>query len=455
MSSTATTATAARVRPPSMNFLRLTGLRRDPPGGFAALARRHGHVVRFTGLYTAYQITHPRDLERVLQTNAQNYVKGRNYKEFRASVGEGLLISDGALWRRQRRLAQPSFQHRRIAEFAAVMARECVRERERWRTLAARAEPFDVAEAMMRLTLRNVGLTMFGTDLTEETDKIGRALDVIRAHAIKRMWAPVKLPITWPTPGNLRFRRALAEGDEVIMRMIEERRRGEVRTDDLLSLLLRARDEETGEGMSDEQLRAEVVTFLTAGHETTAVALGWTWYLLALNPEAEARLHEELARELGGRAPTFEDLPRLRFSTAVVEESMRLYPPVWAMSRTATADDTLGGYHIPKGSEVLIFPYVTQRHPDFWDEPERFDPERFLDPERAAARPRFSYFPFGGGPRGCIGQHFATAEMLLVVATLAQSFRLRLAPGHAVEPQASVTLRPRGGVWMILEERRG
>ena len=447
-------ATSARAlaQPPSLNYLQLFGLRRDPLAAFTSLARRHGHVVRFRGLYSAYQITHPRDIEHVLQTNAQNYTKGRNYKKFIPATGNGLLVSDGAVWRRQRRLAQPAFHRQRLAAFAAVMAREAEAQAARWQERAGRDVPLDVAGEMMRLTLRIIGLTMFSTDLTAETDVIGRSLDVIRAHSIRRMWQPVNLPVAVPTPANRRFRRALADGDRVMHEMISARRSGEIQNDDLLSLLLRARDEETGEGMSDDQLRAEVVTIIGAGHESTSVTLSWAWYLLSQHPEAEGRLHEELARELSGRTPTLEDLPRLPYATMVVEETMRLYPPAWALSRTARDADTLGGYKVAAGSEALMIPYVTHRHPDFWDDPDKFSPERFA-PAAAESRPRFSYIPFGAGPRQCIGQHFAMTEMLIVVAVLAQRFRLRLAPGRAVVPEASITLRPRDGVHMTLHER--
>ena len=446
------TTERALARPPALHYLQLFGMRRDPLAAFTSLARQHGHIVLFRGLYHAYQLTHPRDIEHVLQTNAHNYVKGRNYKKFVASTGNGLLVSDGDLWRRQRRLAQPAFHRQRLAAFAAVMAREAEAQGSRWQELARRSRPVDVSDEMMRLTLRIIGLTMFTTDLTAETDTIGRSLGVIREHSIRRMWQPFSIPISVPTPANLRFRRALAEGDRVLNEVIDARRRGEIVNDDLLSLLLRARDEETGAGMSDEQLRAEVVTIIGAGHESTAVALSWTWYLLSQHPEAEERLHEELERELSGRTPTFEDLPRLAYTTMVIEEAMRLYPPAWALSRTAKGPDTLGGYPVAAGSEALLIPYVTHRHPDFWDDPEKFLPERFA-PAAKESRPRFSYVPFGAGPRQCIGQHFGMTEMLIIVATLAQRFRLRLAPGARVVPEPSITLRPREGVPMTLHER--
>ena len=434
-------------------FRLMPEMRRDPLRVFAELTEKFGHVVRLKGLWTSYQLTHPRDIEHVLQNNSQNYRKGRQYREFRASLGNGLLISDGEFWRRQRRLAQPAFHRQRINAFGGMMTTATEEMLARWQVYASSGEPFNVVTEMMRLTLRIVGSTIFGTDLSADTEQIARSLDIARAHAIRRMWQPVKLPVTFPTRANRAFLRAIRESEQVIYRMIEARRRGEVATDDLLSLLMRARDEETGEAMSDEQLRAEAVTILTAGHETTALALSWTWYLLAQHPEAEARLHAELDAALEGRrAPTVADLPNLSYTRMVVEEALRLYPPVWIIGRTAIAGDEIGGYRVEADSEIMMCQYVTHRHPEFWDEPDKFDPERFL-PERVAARPRYAYFPFGGGPRQCIGNNFALMEAQLVLATVASRYRLRLAPGQRVEPEASITLHPRHGIRMTLDAR--
>ena len=451
-----TTASETRREPPGLGlwqfFRLLPALRREPLRIFAELPRRYGAVVRMKGVWTSYLLNHPADIEHVLQTNSQNYRKGRNYEEARASIGNGLLISEGDFWRRQRRLAQPAFHRQRIAAFATVMTDATEGMLDQWRLRAAPREPFDVAAEMMRLTLRIVGLTLFSTDLTRETDIIARSLEVARAHTIRRMWQAVKLPVSFPTPANRRFRRAIRESEGVIYDMIHARRRGEVETDDLLSLLLRARDEETGEAMSDVQLRDEAATILTAGHETTALTLSWTWYLLAQHPHVEQKLHEELTTVLGGRTPDLDHLPRLKYTLLVIQEAMRLYPPVWAISRTALGADRVGGYRIPAGSEILLLPYVTHRHPDLWEQPEAFDPERFL-PERSATRPKFAYFPFGGGPRQCIGNNFALMEAQLIVAAVAQQYRLRLVPGHRVEPEPSLTLRPRDGLMMTLERK--
>ncbi len=306
---------------------------------------------------------------------------------------------------------------------------------------------------MKRLALRIVGLALFSTDLGADMDIIANSLEVARAHFMHRMWRPVRLPVGIPTRRNRALRRAIREAESVIYRIIREHRgRPEADARDLLSMLMSARDEETGEGMDDRQLRDESATIITAGHETTAIALSWTWYLLSRHEEVERKLHEELSAVLGGRTPTFEDLPKLKYTLMVVEESMRLYPPAWVVGRTAVADDEVGGRRIEAGAEVILSPYITQRHPDFWDEPESFIPERF-SPETSAGRHRFAYFPFGGGSRVCIGNNFALAEAQLILATVAQRYRLRLAPGRAVEPEASFTLQPRRGIMMSLEER--
>jgi len=450
-----TTVKNARRQPPGLDgwqFLRFVPeMRRDPLRAFAELPRRFGDIVRMRGLWTSFQLNHPADIEHVLQTNSANYRKGRNYREMRWSIGNGLLASEGDFWRRQRRLAQPAFHRQRLAAFARVMTDATGEMLDAWQARAG-TQPFDVVPEMMRLSLRIAGLTLFSTDLTGETEQIARALDLARAHTIRRMWQVVRLPITFPTPANRRVLRALGESEKFIYEMIRARRRGEIETDDLLSLLMRARDEETGETMSDKQLRDEAATILMAGHETTAIALSWTWYLLARHPHVEQKLHAELANVLDGRAPVFDDLPRLNYTRMIIEEAMRLYPPAWAVSRTAISDDEIGSYHIPANSEILLLPYVTHRHPQFWEEPEQFDPERFT-PERATQRPKFTYFPFGGGPRQCVGNNFALTEAQLVLAVVAQQYRLTLVSGHPIEPEPSITLRPRYGIMMTLKQR--
>ncbi|MEJ7625168.1 MAG: cytochrome P450 [Pyrinomonadaceae bacterium] len=433
-------------------FKMLPQFRRDLLQTFSNLSQEYGHIVRLKGLLTAYQLTHPHDIERVLQTNQQNYRKGRIYAEAKSSIGNGLLISEGDFWRRQRRLAQPSFHRQHIAGFAKIMTDSTETMLEQWQKYEQDEQPFDVVSEMKRLTLRIVGLTLFSTELGDGMDVISRSLEIARAHFMRRMWQPIRLPVSIPTKRNRVYLRAIRDAEEIIYRIIaEHRQKPEANPNNLLSMLLRAQDEETGESMSDRQLRDESLTIMTAGHETTAVALSWTWYLLSQHKDVERKLHAELADVLGGRTPTFEDLPNLKYTLMIIEEALRLYPPVWILGRMAIGDDEIGGYQIKAGSEIILSPYITHRHADFWDEPEKFNPERF-SPEESAARPRFAYFPFGGGARLCIGNNFALMEAQLILATVAQKFRLRLLPDCVVEPEASFTLHPRQGIMMNLEK---
>lgn len=418
---------------------------------FMSLARRHGDIVCFRGLWTSFMLTDPQHVEYVLQTNSRNYRKGKNYKEVAASTGNGLFVSEGDVWRRQRRLAQPAFHRQRMASFAKIMTASCEAMLERWRPLAERNELIEVDAEMLRLTLGIVGKALFSRDLSDEADTVSRSFEVIRKHTIDRVMSVVKFPASFPTARNRRFRQAITNAEQIVYGLIAERRRGQGNADDLLSLLMAARDEETGEGLSDRELRDQALTIIGAGYETTTQALAWTWYLLAKHPEIENKLHAEISGVLGGRAPTFDDLPDLKYTLMVFQEAIRLYPPIWMMTRAAIETDEIGGYRVPADSEILLLPYLTHRHPKYWDRPEEFDPEHFTQ-EKVAARPRFAYFPFGAGARQCIGNNFALMEAQLIIATVAQKYRLRLADEQAIEPETSVTLRPRGGVRMKLNQ---
>ena len=303
---------------------------------------------------------------------------------------------------------------------------------------------------MMRLTLHIVGRALLTMDLTAQADQIGRNMTIAN-EAFAEFDLGTLMP--WlPTPGNLRFKKAARELRAMVLDIIGQRRREGGDYGDLLSMLLAVRDEETGEGMNDEQLRDEVLTLILAGHETTATALSWIWYLLSQHPEVEAKLHAELDEVLGGRTPAMSDLNHLTYTGMVVDEAMRLYPPVWAVGRAAIDDDEIMGYRIPKGSNLLLSQWFAHRHPSFWENPARFDPERF-SAERSEGRPRYAFFPFGGGPRMCIGNIFALTEAQLVLAAVAQRYRLRMVPGHRIELQPLVTLRSRYGVKVTLKPR--
>ncbi|HEX7313583.1 MAG TPA: cytochrome P450 [Pyrinomonadaceae bacterium] len=419
--------------------------RRDPLALLTRVAREYGDVARFNAAtQTVYLLNHPDYIKDVLVTNHARFMKGRALQRAKRLLGEGLLTSEGDFWRRQRRLAQPAFHKQRIGGYAATMVEYAGQAAARWRD----GETLDVSAEMMRLTLNVVGKTLFDADVESDADEVGAALSEVMS-----LFGYLMLPFSevlekLPLPPRRRFERARARLDAVIYRIIEERRREGLDRGDLLSTLLHAVDEEGDRtGMTDEQLRDEVMTIFLAGHETTANALAWTWYLLSQNPEAEAKLHDELDEVLKDRPPTADDYPRLRYTEMVVAESMRLYPPAWAVGRLALEDHEVGGYRIPRGSLVLVSQYVMHRDPRFWSEPERFDPERFT-PEAKSARPQFAYFPFGGGQRRCVGEGFAWMEAVLILAALARRWRLRLAPGAEVRTEPRITLRPAGGIPM-------
>ncbi|HEX8772122.1 MAG TPA: cytochrome P450 [Pyrinomonadaceae bacterium] len=438
---------------PKRKFLGLDfiAFRREPIKFINRLARDYGDISYFKmGPQHVYFLNHPDYVRDVLVTHQQNFTKGRALQRSKRLLGEGLLTSEGEFHRRQRRLAQPAFHRQQIATYGAAMTAYAERMRDSWRD----GSTMNVSQEMMRLTLAIVGKTLFDTDVEEEADEIGDALTTI-VHLFNAMMLPFsELLEKLPLPQKRRFERAKQRLDMTIYRMIEERRRSGKDHGDLLSMLLRARDEEgDGRGMTDKQVRDEALTIFLAGHETTANALTWTWYLLSEHPEVEAKLHAEIDRVLeGGRMPTLEDVPQLRYTEMVLAESMRLYPPAWAIGRLSINEHEIGGYVMPPRSLVLVSPYVMHRDARYFPEPERFDPERWT-PLARESRPQFAYFPFGGGARRCIGEGFAWMEGILLIATLAGRWRLRHVAGHAVALHAAITLRPKHGMMMTLEKR--
>jgi cytochrome P450 len=427
---------------------------RDPLSLLLRSSRDHGDVVLFRFAHLRYYLVNDLDaIRRVLVDNHKNYTKSQNYKGLKLVLGTGLLTSEGDFWRRQRKLVQPAFHRERLTGFARSMTASTRDMLDRWAESADPTRVIDAHEEMMRLTFRIVGQTLLSTELDGEAREMGKAITVVLYHANEYAQAIAPLPVWAPTPKNLQFKRAMRTLDTLVQRIIDERRaRPDQGKDDLLSMLMAVKDAETGETMSDRQLRDEVMTLVLAGHETTANALAWTLYLLSRHPDVERRLAAEVAQVLGDRPPSFADLPKLPFCMNVVQESMRLYPPAWAFERQAIEDDVLAGYTIPAGSIVSMSPYALHRDPAHWENPEGFDPDRFL-PERSEGRSRHAYMPFGGGPRQCIGNSFALMEAQIVIASIVQRFRLALVPGHPVELDPVITLRPKNGIKMTLEPR--
>jgi cytochrome P450 len=417
--------------------------------------QRYGDVVRFRFLFwPAHVLYHPDHVKRVLQENNRNYNKNfPNMQAAREIFGNGLFSNDGESWLHQRRLMQPAFHHRRLAGFGHMMNEATLALLERWRQTDRNELPLDISTEMTRLALRIAGLALFSLDLNDEVDSIGGTFASLIPSIANYANFPFP-PLRVPTPRNRHLQAGLLTINNIVYTIINERRKQPVDSSasDLLWMLLSAQDEETGEGMSDQQLRDEVLTMLLGGYETTATALSWTWYLLSQHPEVENRLHAELDTVLAGQPPTVEQLDALPYTRMVIQEAMRLYPPAFGFTRFAIDEDVIGGYVIPAKSVIFLSAYCTHRHPAFWEKPEVFDPERFT-PERSAGRPRFAYFPFGGGPRQCIGNAFAMMEAQLALATIAQHYSLRAVPGHPVEPRVQLTLRPRYGLPMTLHRR--
>ncbi|MDX1435540.1 MAG: cytochrome P450 [Anaerolineales bacterium] len=426
---------------------------RDPLGFITRMAREYGEVSLFRlGNLNFHQVAHPEGIQHVLQENNRNFVKGKLFQIIREVGGDGLFTSEGDHWLRQRRLMQPAFHRQRIAGFGETMVHQAQRMLDRWSRADATRSTLDINQEMSDLTMEIITETMFGTQVEADTHAISRAVSHLLSYLNFRFEYPFYPGMRVPTVRNLQARRSLALLDQLVYGMIDKRRRNPDGHDDLLSLLMDARDEDTGEAMTDLQLRDEVITVFVAGHETTAAALTWTFYLLSENQDAEARLHGELEEALGGQPPDMAALPDLKYTRMVIDESMRLYPPAWITNRTCVEDDVVCGYRIPAGDITTLSPYVTHRLERYWPDPERFDPERF-NPDTPADRPRYAYFPFGGGPHQCIGNSFALVEATLILAAVAQRFRLRLQPGYEVVPDPQVTLRPRGGMPMMAASR--
>jgi cytochrome P450 len=428
----------------------LPSLRRNSLHVLTDAMRQYGDVVSLRlGPRLAYFLSHPAHIMYVLQTQQRHYRHSPLVERIKPFLGSGLATSDGDHWYRQRRLMQPAFHRQQIARFAAIVTATTAALLDRWHARGPHAAPLDILDEMRHLTGTIIAQVLFGTTLRDTDRTLLQDFRVVTQYSLAQTLALTPWSAAVPTAKRRRYRHALHRLEAVVEHIIALRRTSPAPPDDLLSLLLTARDAETGEPMSARQLRDEVMTLFFAGHETTGLALTWLWYLLATHPAVAERLRAELATVLQQRPPTADDLPRLVYTQMVIHETLRLYPPAWILARAPLRDDEIGGYHVPAHTIVLLSPYVTHRHPAFWEQPERFEPERFT-PERIAARPRFAYFPFSGGPRQCIGEPLALLELHCIVAMIASRYELALLPGHRVLPEAVLTLQPRGGLPMTM-----
>jgi cytochrome P450 len=427
----------------------LPELRQDWPGVLARYASQYGDFVPLRlGPRRAVLVSDPELIEQVLVTDNRNFIKSPAFHISRRLFGNGLLASEGEFWLRQRRLAQPAFHMRRLAAYGQMMVEYADAMVSEW----VEGETLDIYPVMMDLTLRIVAKALFDADLTGKTDQVRTDLAIGLERVRTRFSSPLFLvPDTFPLPGNLTFLRAARHLDSVVNSIIDERRARPADRGDLLSTLMHAQAED-GTGMTDQQLRDEVMTLLISGHESVAIALSWIWYLVGTHPDVEAQLVEELDRVLDSRLPGMEDLAHLPFTQMVVREALRLFPPAWAMAREAVAECQVGRYLVLAGTIIGMSSWVVQRDARFFDEPERFIPDRWAN-GLAERLPRFAYFPFGGGPRLCIGRGFALTEAALILATVARRFRLIPDPNHLVEPLPAVTLRPKNGVKVTLHRR--
>jgi cytochrome P450 len=428
---------------------------------FEHLAATYGRIAHYKlGWQHIVFLNDPKYIQEILINQAQHFIKERTQRRMKILLGEGLITSEGDFHRRQRRIAAPAFHRQRIQAYGAVIVDRASIRRAQWKP----GQTLDIGAEMMQLALEVVARTLFNTDVTSDVLEINSEVNAIMELYNYLISLPLaEAYLHAPLPGLTRFRRARGRLDAVVHRMIAEHRARGVDNGDLLSMLIATRDEESGgeasqddsshgASMTDAQLRDEIITIFLAGYETVANALTWTWLLLAQNPDAETRFHQELDRVLGGRTPTLDDLPQLRYTEMVFAESMRLYPPAWAMGRQSIRPITLGPYHFPRKTYFFFSQYVIQRDAHYFPDPLRFDPERFT-PEAKANRPRFAYFPFGGGGRQCIGEAFAWMEGVLTLATIAQHWRLRLQPDQQIDVQPKITLRPKYPIHMLAEPR--
>ncbi len=429
----------------------LRDLRADRLGLMGGAVARYGDAVRVAiGPKKLHIFNRPEHAKHVLADNAANYHKGIGYTEAKRAMGDGLLTSEGALWKEQRRTIQPVFQHKRIATKAGVVVDESLRLVDRLRRPQGTGRPVDVLSEVTRLTLGVLGEALLEADLGEFAT-ISHSFEVVQDQAMFEMETLGLVPHWLPSKRQRRFRGARADLERTVRALVARRRSDPSGSgDDVLTRLIASTGAESDERVAADRMRDELVTLLLAGHETTASTVGWTLHLIGRHPEVGRRLHAEAVAVYGDRRPVFEDLTRLRYTTMVLQEAMRLYPPVWILPRRALAADEVGGYRVPAGGEVLICPYLLHRHPEFWADPDRFDPERF-DPDVPSDRPRYAYIPFGAGPRFCVGNHLGMMEATFIVSVLMRDLQLAETPGSRPRPEPMLSLRMGGGLTMLVD----
>lgn len=454
-SSNPKTAKAIPVASSRSGLAAIKELKADPLSYYMANRADYGDYVRVKSLpgFDFYTLTHPTAVEHVLQTHQKNYRKPDVFlKPTTLLFGNGIFTSEGEFWMKQRRLSQPAFHRNHIGAMASVIV-QCVEKMLlSWDSKADESQ-IDLQHEMVHLTLSVAGRTLFSTDLADHATDVGLAVrEAFEVLNHKMNNYPFVFPLWVPTEENQQFKRAKGILDSVIAKIISDRRKDSQDHHDFLGLLMSARDEDSGKGMSDEQLKDEVLTLLVAGHDTVAASLTWTWIMLSQHPHVRAQLHDELKSVLDGRNPELKDTERLPYTRMVFDETLRLYPPAWGQPRQSIDEDVVDGYYLPKNAFVSLNQYTTHRHPEFWQRPEEFDPERFT-PENIKGRPRFAYFPFGGGARVCIGQNLALLEAQLAIATIAQRYQVDLLPGQQIVPDPTFTLIPRGVVSATLKRR--
>ena len=441
--------------PPGVPILgNLLQARKDPLKFTLELMLKYGPIASFRiGHFRGYGLFHPDYFHHVLSVNNRNYDKQNyNYDLLRPVLGEGLVTSDGDHWLKHRRLIQPLFRSERIRRLTSDVAKITAEVIDEWDDLADREAPVELVDEMMKITLRVITSSLFSLDDEGLQEAVRKPFDELNKEISERFINTFILPLWVPTPRNLAFKSARNKLNRVVYEIISRRRKSGGNDHDLLGVLMGARNEEEGDGLSDQEIRDEVMTMMLAGHETTANLLSWTCYLLSQNPGEEQKLIDELNIVLGDRTPEGRDLSSLTYMKCVLQESLRLFPPVWIISRRAVEADRIGGYEVPAGLTVTMSSYALHRHPEYWDQPEVFKPERF-DPENGGVRAHRAYYPFGGGPRACIGSQLAMIEAQMVLAMIYRRYRLRLVPGHIVEPEPLVTLTPKYGLKMTVKRR--